>query len=514
VSFGTFTIDTSSQPGDAFVVRRHHDRPTDDQFAAVVSSLGGTRSAFYGNTGRLPNARQDDTRKQRTLVGGSGNRHLGALDLWTEREISRYLVDNSEIFEGIIGTWACEVLQTGFRLKSLADSEDLKQSVKEALFGHDDDDGWFAECDSRRMLHFWELLTLAEETELTDGDHAFALHPEGNGGRGSVSIVEADRILTPSGYTAPEGRVMFNGVECDIRTGRPLRFFVCDEAPETCHATTEDGRLYPAFAPDKPADGGILFSVRPKRYSATRRQPYLSTAVRGHDEISDALVATRIAVRNQACRSTYTKIADWEAYLSWMQTVDPLANGVAPVDPLTHSPNPGDHTYLNPGEDAAVLDSTQPGNNFDALVKMNLRFIGLPLGMGLEEVVKLFDRNFSASRLSLQGTRRRYARRQRAIKRHKVNPIKKFAIARLQEVGDLPRENQTVFRFACTYPAWDYIEPLKDAKADRELRDMKIKSSQTISEERGYDYEKESAEIDTEGPLTTATTSQPPENDK
>lgn len=499
----TFVADTSTVDTRLLARRQAPYKSAGDQFAAAASHLGSTRSLFYSGSGRLPNAKQtDDTRRRRNLIGGSGNRHLGQLDLWTEREISRHLRENSEVFEGIIATWACEVIQCGFTLKPKTDDTNLDARVKLALFGWDGDGGWAADCDARGLQHFWELMTTAEETEITDGDHAFWLDPDGNDGAGSVEIIEGDRILTPSGYQAPDGRCMFNGIEVD-GVGRPTRVFIADEAPDYCHCSIEHGDLYPVFDKRDPGSGGVLLSVTPKRATATRRQPWLSTAVRGHDEIEDAFVATRIALRNAACYATYTKIADWSQYFEWLQTVDSNFTGLAPENPLEHSPNPGDHHYLNPGEEFGFSQANHPGDQFEPFMKFNLRFVGLPLGMGLEEVIKLFDRNFSASRLTLQGTRRRYTRRQRTIKRTKVSPILSFGIACLQKNGELPQHDK-ITRLAVRYPTWPYIEPLKDAKADRELRDLKVKSSRTISEERGYDFDQERDELAEEGPLAAA----------
>lgn len=491
-------------PDIRLLAKRRAQQSSGDNFAAAAAGLGSTRDLFYSPTGRLPNARKDDTRRQRALVGGPGNRHLGALDLWTEREISRYVRDESEVFEGMIETWATEVVQCGFTLTPKTGEDGLNTVVKEALFGWDGDEGWLNECDARGLFHFWELLDLAEQTEVTDGDMAFFLDPDGNEGRGTVAIIEGDRILTPNGYEAQAGRSIFNGIECDM-AGRPVRVFIADSAPEHCYANIEDGRMYDVFDPKTPELGGVLLSLKLKRYTASRRQPWLSTAVRGNDEITDAFVATRIALRNQACRSTYTKISDWEGYYQWLQSVDPNHTGLAAEEALQHAPSPGDHTYLNPGEELQALEATQPGAQFEPFMQFNLRFVGLPLGMGLEEVCKLFDKNFSASRLSLQGTRRRYKKRQRNLKRNKVKPVIEFAIARLREVGELVSESKTVSRMACRFPTWPYIEPLKDAKADRELRDLKVKSSRTICDERGYNFDEEQAELNAEGPLEPAT---------
>ncbi|MBL8815256.1 MAG: phage portal protein [Planctomyces sp.] len=472
------------------LVRRSRHKASRDDYATAKNGLDSVRAAFYGTTGRLPNTRADQTRRTRSITGGPGDRHMSQLDLWTEREISRYLRDESTVFDGMIQTWAAEVIQCGFRLKPDTGEEKLNAEVQEALFGWDGDEGWASECDARGMMHFWDLVTLGEETELTDGDVAYYLDPEGNNGRGTISIIEGDRILTPAyGHEERPGHILINGVEMDM-AGRPTRFWIADEAPQYCHASSESGRFYPAFDPKRPELGGVLFSVELRRYSATRRQPWLSSAVRAHDEIDDVFVAVRIALRNIACRSTYTKIQNFEQYLQWLQSVDPNLEGVAPEVTLEHTPNPGDHNYLNPGEELGVVETNAPGDNFDPFMQLQLNMLGLGIGMCLEESTRIFQKSFSSSRMAVEGTRRRYERRQKRIKRCKVSPILKFGVARLQAVGDL-RKSDRASRIRSGYPGYPYMEPQKDANASKILVETKLRSRRTCATEIGDDYDAE-----------------------
>lgn len=478
-----------SRPREKLLASRGKPTKLRDDFAAVKHGLDGIRSQFYGGTNRLPNAKPDDTRRSRALHGGPGDRHLCQLDLWTEREISRILREQSGLFSGMIETWAAETVQTGFWLRPQTGNDLLDIQVKESLTGWDGDGGWLSECDSRGLMHFWDLLTLAEETELTDGDHAFYLDPNGNNGRGTVQIIEGDRILTPWGLTENTSMIVNSGVEMDAH-GRPTRFWIADIAPSYASCSCESGDWYPAFDPKKPELGGVLFSVQPKRYTATRRQPWLSAAVRAHDEIDDVFVAVRIQLRNLACRATYTKIGDVDAYLRWLQMVNPAYVGVQPEESLQHSPNPGDHVYANPGEEIGVLESDIPGNNFDPFMQLQLTQIGLPLGMCIEESCRIFQKSFSASRMAVGSTRRRYERRQKQIKRLKVMPILEFAIARLQAVGELP-PFPNAKRIYVRYPGWPYMEPLKDAEASAVLIENGMASRKTLAEEGNIDHDAE-----------------------
>ncbi len=462
-----------------------------DDFAAIKSGLDSTRAAFYNGSNRMPNVNVDSTRKTYSLTGGSGDRHLTQLELWTEREISRHLAERSSIFSGMIETWAAETVQSGFRLKPATGDRNLDILLKELLIGWDGDGGWLAECDARGLMHFWDLITLAEETEIRDGDHAFYLDPAGNNGRGSVMIIEGDRILTPYGYEnrLKAGWTISNGIVWNEQ-GYPVLVFIANVAPQYSFCSVEQGDFYPLWRPWRAAEGGVVLSIQLKRATSTRRQPWLSTAVRTHDEVDDVFVAIRIAMRNEACRATYTKIGDWDAYKEWMAEVDPEAGTAAPVEGLEHTPNPGDHVYFNPGEEGGVLESNKPGNNFESFMNLQLTTVGLPLGMCLEESVRIFQKSFSASRMAVEGTRRRYERRQKQIKRRKVVPILQFAIARLQVKGLIPNDPR-VQQIACGYPGWPYMEPLKDAQASAVLVDKRLRSRRTCATEIGDDYDAE-----------------------
>jgi hypothetical protein len=469
--------------------QKPRSRKSQDDFAAIKSGLDGYRSQFYGSSGRMPNTKADATRRQRSLVGGSGDRHCTQLDLWTEREISRHLRDHSSMYSGMIETWAAEVIQCGFKLKPATGNPDLNILLKELLFGWDGDGGWLSECDARGLMHFWDIMTLAEEIEPTDGDHALYLDPKGNNERGSVAIVEGDRILTPYGVKIAPGYTISNGIVWTA-SGYPVAVFIADEVPDHAFCTIENGRFYDLFKPWKPELGGVVLSVELKRPTSSRRQPWLSTAVRTHDEVDDVFVAVRIALRNAACRSTFTKIANWDHYKEWMQLVDPSALTAAPIEGLTHSPNPGDHVLVNPGEELGNLETDAPGSNFESFMNLQLTTMGLPLGMCIEEAFRIFQKSFSASRMAVDSTRRRYERRQKKVKRRKVTPCLLFAIARLQELKLLPKDPRCK-QILCGFPGWPYMEPLKDAQAGEILIRGKQVSRHTLNAEIGYDFEAE-----------------------
>ena len=92
--------------------------------------------------------------------------------------------------------------------------------------------------------------------------------------------------------------------------------------------------------------------------------------------------------------------------------------------------------------------------------------------------------------MAIDGTRRRYLRRQTQIKRRKVIPILKFAIARLQLKGVLPVDPRCE-RIRVGYPGWPYMQPQQDAQASEILVRNKLRSRRTCADEIGDDYDHE-----------------------
>lgn len=471
-----------------------------DTFAAAASQLTSTRTGWYGQSGYAPNSTHDKTRIQRQLIGGPGDRHISFLDHWIEREISRQIYGQSELIEGVVETYIGEVVQCGFHVKPTSESDELNAITKEYLFGHDGDGGWCDDCESSERLHFWELVLASERREVVDGDDALYLNAEGNDGLGSIHHIEGDRIVQPLDHTPDDGVLCINGVEIEVSTGRAIRAFIAHEAPQhSGQMRLSDGDWYETYDKKRPELGGLLFNVDPKRPTSTRRLPWMSTSVRGHDELTDVLTATRIQMRNQACRSTYTQVEDWNAYKAFLDLVEYDMPDPESYD--TTSPAPGDHTVLNPGEKAGVLESNTPSDNFKDFAILNLRFTGMPLQMCLSEVAGIFETSFSADRLAIEKTRRGYRRRRKRVKRRKSDRCLQFGIARAIAQGELPAPDVTTVRLTTRFPAWPYMEPQKDAQANKILRELETKSSHEIVEERGEEYDDVRAEIDSEPPL-------------
>jgi capsid protein len=426
--------------------------------------------------------------KKRRLQGGSHEVHVSPLELWSQREISRDVDRNSQLASGALETIASNVIQSGFRIRIPRGIDDAARAAQQKRA--DNWERWCDLADARRRLHLWDLMALAEVTELRDGDVFFLLDPAGNRGRGRVHVIEGDRVLTPRGYSPSAGRVCYHGVECDAGSGQLLRVFVAREAPMFPEIDEARGHWYRIFDDESPADGGIVMSCMPRRVSATRGEPILGPAIREHDDIDAVLVAVRIALRQAASRSTYSKIEQPDEYLAWLRennisvSDDDLARGA--VEPL----EPGSHEVLGLFESVGVVENNMPGNNFVEFVETELRMLGLGRVQLPIELLMLdwSKRSFSSARMAVEEARRRFRLRQVQVARYKATPIWDFFVGRMQALGELTEEEAN-YEHSWRFPRWAYIDPLKDAKTAILLRRERLASTQQLVAERGDDYD-------------------------
>lgn len=477
---------------------REHDRTARLKavdFQAMVSSGGLT----VHNDGAFEVTRHNKSRlgKKRTLRGGSHDLHLHPLELWAQREISRDLKRNSQLISGAIEQLDINVIHCGFALgmpkRSMREARTAAEKQREQW------KRWQKFCHAGKRLHHWDLQGLSEQTEITDGDCFLYLNPDGNNGYGSVHLLEGDRVLTPIGVEDNDATRVWNGIRFDVFTGAPVEVFVARCAPSFNHIREEEGQWYPVFDPWDPGAGGIVISGLPTRESSSRGEPWCAAAVREHDDIDAVLVAVRIALRQCANKSSYTKTEDIASYLELLKS-----QGYEPdeLQPPLESIEPGEHYLLNPGEEIGVVDwSGLPGSNFKDFILTELRMLGLGrIQLPIEMLLLDWSaRSFSAQRLALDTARHNFKRRQKRVERYRVDPVWMFFVARMQAKGEIDRSD-LAFEARWRAPRWPYIEPVKDIKAQALAHKLKVKSRRTIAEEGGYEYDAEREEIEDEEP--------------
>ena len=162
---------------------------------------------------------------------------------------------------------------------------------------------------------------------------------------------------------------------------------------------------------------------------------------------------------------------------------------------------PGSLIPLPPGADIQFSDPADPGD-YGAYTKTHIRAIASGLGLPYELVSgDLEGVTYSSIRAGLVEFRRRIEQVQHSVLVHQFcRPVWERFVRLAVLAGHLPADgfdrDPSAF-LACDWlpPKWDWVDPLKDARAEIEQIKAGLKSRSQSIAERGYDAEDVDAAI-------------------
>lgn len=180
-------------------------------------------------------------------------------------------------------------------------------------------------------------------------------------------------------------------------------------------------------------------------------------------------------------------------------TVAGLNNGSGVNGILQVGMEPGSLIPLPPGADIQFSEPADPGD-YGAYVKNHIRAIASGLGIPYELVSgDLEGVTYSSIRAGLVEFRRRMEQLQHSIIVYQFcRPVWERFVRMAALNGDIPTRDfdlnpETYLAVDWLPPKWDWVDPLKDARAEIEQIKAGLKSRSQSIAERGYDAE----EVDT-----------------
>jgi lambda family phage portal protein len=199
------------------------------------------------------------------------------------------------------------------------------------------------------------------------------------------------------------------------------------------------------------------------------------------------------------------KVAAMHAlFITTPAPTEPLdaAEGRDENDERTIDLQPGQITMLEPGEEVQTSAPAESGQTYEPFQYRTLLQVSAALGVPYAYLSNdMLKANYSNSRLALLEFRRRIEAYQHAVI---VWQFCRQVWARWMDTAvlagalDLPGYDRRRREYlACGWlpPKWDWVDPLKDARAEIEQIDAGLKSRTQALAERGYDAEQVDAEI-------------------
>lgn len=388
---------------------------------------------------------------------------------------ARYLVGNSPLAASAVEGWVSNAVGTGIKPQSVHPDPSLRAALNAAF------ERWVDRADADCALDFYGMQALAMRRTVIDGDVFGAMSLDGEFGNPfRIRIADADQI-DPLLTRELSGEVrIVGGVEID-RRGRRIAYHAFKDRTGTHSAASfETVRL--------PADN-VVHLYRPEAPGQVRGlswfAPVLLTLA-DLDQLNDAQLMRQ-------------KIA---ALLTGF-VVEPNGQGgtftgeVAPDNSAIESGlEPGTLKILAAGQDVRFSDPADIGAESIDFLKITARSIAAGLGIPYEVLTgDLSSVNYSSIRASLVEFRRRVEAVQHNVLVFRFcRPIWERFVLTAVLTGEIDGRGFAKNPQAFTAAKWitprrEWVDPLKDARAEIEAINVGLMSRREAVASRGWDIE-------------------------
>ncbi len=399
---------------------------------------------------------------------------------------ARYLVRNNGYALNAAESWTGNAVGTGIKPSSLIADKYLKTRVQQLWLA------WTDESDAEALTDFYGQQRRAAREVFIAGEVFFRLRPrrpeDGLSVPLQLQMLPSEMLPLTRTEVLPNGNVIRQGIEFD-RIGRRVAYHFL--------------RRHPGDLTD-PGMVGEMVRV-PAAEIIHVIDPVESGQLRGVSRLAPAIVKLFLLDQYDDAELERKKIAAMYAM---------FVTSPAPADLIDMVPaddgsgdrivevQPGQVVPLEPGEQIQTSAPADVGGSYEPFEYRTLLQIsaatGIPYAYLSNDMLKA---NYSNSRMALLEFRRRVEAWQHSVMVHQM--CRKvwqrwMDVAVLSGALDIPGyERNRVSFIACSWlpPKWDWVDPLKDAKAEIEQIGAGLKSRSQALAERGYDAEQVDAEI-------------------
>lgn len=418
-------------------------------------------------------------RRVRTNLGGSADAHyVNWQHFYDLREYARDWDRNDPLIGQLVDRAVGNVLQGGLRLVPQTGVPALDALLKALWLEWSEDS---TACDSTSRLAFPEIEALVLRHMYLDGD-VFVLPLDD----GTLQIAEGD--LVDSMYDLA-GKVI-HGVELDERR-RPVSYWFIREpaARRFSHASRypsiEGYDKRPAF--DEDGEPVVLHVFDPKRASQSRGIGVFHAIADHLGMIGDTDFATLVKQQMAACAAIF--IARSGDIQVGSRSSDTVSANTETVEAMA----PGLIVRGRPGETMTAFSPSIPSAEYFQHMNHLLRYVGAQLNLPLELVLLDFSQgNFSSQRMAIEEARKGAERVQESLPRRFHRHVYRWKVREWVATGRISvadAANPRLFAHKWNGRGWSYIDPQRDASADKMRLENLLVSPRDLAAERGYDYD-------------------------
>lgn len=315
-----------------------------------------------------------------------------------------------------------------------------------------------------------------------------------------VQLLEIDRLDETYNQRLTNGNVIRQGVELDTRL-RPVAYHIFSKHPGEAWNSTPSVR-------ERVDARDIKHVFLPERAEQVRGYTWLhAVLMRGqmlHGFEEAAVVAARVGAAKMGVFKRSPETAD--VGLNQIADAKDASTGA-----LQMNAEPGEFVELPVGYELQSWDPEYPHANFEAFLKACLRGIAAGLDVSAHNLTgDMTDVNYSSARIAELAERDTWTLLQNWLLDALLVPLfQEWLVAALllgqitfEQTGKaLPADRIDKFLNAARFQGrrWQWVDPLKDAQAARELVDLGLASRTELAAAQGREFEDVVAELQSEG---------------
>ena len=420
-------------------------------------------------------------------------------DLDLLRRRSHDLVRNTPMGLAAVSTLTANVIGPGLRAQPQIDAEYLGLTEEQAstwerqarrefdLFVQDT-------LDVSNTLHFSQMQELVFRAALVSGD-CFVLFPRserrgGNPYRTRVQLIEGERVINDQ--QAAETHEYNNGIRRD-EFGSPVSYTVASGELDGLVGGQVTYTDIPAFG-ERTGRRNVLHVFFPTRPNQPRGVPLLTPVMESLKQLTRYMESELMAAVVASLYTIFIK-SELESTASVGQD---LGKSQAPPGATASdlSLGSGSVVFMDPGESIDTANPTRPNTSFDPFFIAIMKQIGAALDIPLELLFKHFQSSYSASRGAMLMAWKHFMVRRGLMAALFCQPLYELFLEEAILLGRLRApgfRRDPLVRSAYSKVEWvgspmGTVDPVKDAKAQKEYLTMGVKTRSRITQETTGEY--------------------------
>ncbi|MBF0354959.1 MAG: phage portal protein [Alphaproteobacteria bacterium] len=452
----------------------------------MLASLRRRVGAYIGGFGGGFEAGQANRRLKSFLPSRA---HLNTLIAAAGPDITaraRYLIRNNGYAANAIESWAGNVVGAGIKPSSLVVDAKLKPAIQKLWLS------WTDESDAEGFTDFYGQQRRAAREVFIAGEVFFRFRPrwpeDGLSVPLQLQMIPSEMLPLNRNETLASGNLIRQGIEFD-RIGKRVAYHFL--------------KRHPGDVTD-PGVSGETVRV-PASEVVHIMDPVDAGQLRGVSRFAPAIVKLFLLDQYDDAELDRKKVA--AMYALFVTTPSPgepfgMAEETGADGERNMDVQPGQVVMLEPGEEIQTSAPADVGGSYEAFQYRTLLQISAALGVPYAYLSNdMLKANYSNSRLALLEFRRRIEAWQHSVLVHQMCRAvwrRWMDAAVLSGALSIPGyETRRADCLACSWlpPRWEWVDPLKDARAEIEQIDAGLKSRSQAIAERGFDAEQVDQEI-------------------